>query len=524
MVPLNTSSPRLSGCPQLSKVQPAHHKVQRIPFTAFKRTSFTHATPSTGLRSEYKDRIPFGTYLLLLLLTTTTQPDTYLLLAIPWLPMSQFNDHCFLSYQVYDPRLFGHPHQLPLPQATEPFWQQHQEARNICQVPYPNYQPAYYPSYRAMDSQTVYIGRNTTDGRKAPTTSKSRPNPERRRHALGYVQVSARDQYLDNIPLARLVRFSNAARRVFPKPESETSQKDAPVKTELKHGSKGDTANGNLLDEVKDAVPKPFTNWAAEAAEKEIDVEEVTADMKKLKAPTESDTAATTADADAEETYKWLDVDDENISVLPDVTAFKFAFQWMRDAHESFLDYGVPHPDLCSLQQLVDIHAVAICLDMRPLPRKHIADLNHRLTERPPSLKDIQYLHTHLPLNDVVITRAITSYVRSSEKRHGRRYYSNDERKAIDEYMRNADPGLAARFDDIIAHRNEKSTAWRTQRNQDDLQKQAQSIGCAPAEEAEDTYPILAQSAAQGSRRRNRREQQRMGKSPEGKLVPGANY
>ena len=146
----------------------------------------------------------------------------------------------------------------------------------------------------------------------------------------------------------------------------------------------------------------------------------------------------------------------------PPPGAVKFAFRWMDNAkltiHGPPPDYGATEPESHSLEELVNVYAAALLLDLRPDCRTLRSTLRNRITERRPTLAALRYVHEHLPINDVVMTRFITSYFEHRDKGD----YTREEQDEIElKCVCVVDPELHKRFKDIGNSRKARSNPRR---------------------------------------------------------------
>jgi hypothetical protein len=344
------------------------------------------------------------------------------------------------SYKTftYDPISFGYPHNIAEPQLTEPFWHQYPEWANSQQqvgdtslyyqpIPYPLFNPA------AMEHEnepaTTYIGRNTVNGR----IIKKVTSPQQGKRTLAKskgnfkVEVSSNGTFIQQMPIKVLTRFSKVAAAAFPRPELS----DKPVNGEI-NGVGGDDKNGP-------------TNWADDEG-KDVDVEKLTADIAKLN----TDSAPKVNGGAAQSSKKKLNLNLDTLYLQPPVKAFIFAFDWMHEVKKTAygeppLDYGGKHPEQFTLEELVEIYTAALVLDIRPNCHKLRSALLSSITEQRPTLATLMYVHEHLPIDDVAMTRFITSYFEHREKRE----YTPTETAEIEDYVCTEDVELYERFKDI---------------------------------------------------------------------------
>lgn len=427
--------------------------------------------------------------------------------------MSQF----YFNIPVYDPISFGYPYQTGEPQVTEPFWQQYPSWTQPDQFNnYNQIQPSNNYYRYNMDTEPLVIGYNTKNGRKIPEHKKNstgQPNREDKPRAKGKVDVYINGVFIQVVPLSLLVRFSTTAQDAFPKP--------------------GKKAEGS---EEKESTVR---NWADDEGD-EINVEKLTSDMAKLKQPSETGNATTSASkvacfeppvVDDHGPNKKFDVNLESLWMQPPLEAFKFAFDWMYEARrtsngEAVLAYGVPDPNKLPLSKLVDLYAAALCLRLRPPPGQLRSDLFVRLTENAPSIDDVKYMHEHLPVDDRVMTRMITSFLQN--RGASNQVYTKAQRDEIEAYFYKVDDPLYYRFQEIVDYRDNQRKARLREKGANRLQKLAEGFeGEVGGEKtAMENGPPATTSKVEKSastegksdgRRRDRRKKNEKGKGVNGK-------
>ena len=427
----------------------------------------------------------------------------------------------YFNYQELDPRLFGYPQNQASLQPTQLFWQQYPRWTQPSQQVY-NYQH-HYPTHniKPMESQTIFIGSNTKNGRILPPESMTVRN--NRFTPRPKVDVYVNGIFVRQMPLGTLVRFSKTAAAAFPKLDTTTKDKDKSAEVETSPAC-ADRGNDN------------------------VDVEELTAEVAKLGTGAQTPTAPnvvlqTQTNSSAQPLVKQLDLYLGTLWYQPTPQSIKFALQWMEEARtarhgEAVLIYGVPQPEALSLQNLVDTYAAALCLDLRPFPHKHRHDIMTRMTDVRPMLPDVHYIHEHLPVDDPVMTRLITSFFQHKAKHS----YAHGEAEAIEDYVYVAnDDQLFKRFEDIQKDRDEKAKLRTRRRGAAKMQSIAQELDGNMQEEHGQTTataatPITAAGPSTtepnpteaekegGGRRRNRRKQQQKGRGVSGRDIPEAKY
>lgn len=430
--------------------------------------------------------------------------------------------HGFNTF-YYDPILFGHPHELAKPTPTEPFWHQYPSWTS----PNPqldndlHYSTFFYPATTstAMDSETVYIGSKTKNGKRvqSPTQNNSnRPYYNQANKSVDMVDVYIDNEYILKMPLKVLVRFSKAAAAAFPKPEA--------VK---KVDKTDDTAGAGALHE-----------WAEED-DNDLDVEKLTAEVSKLS--TESRGQVVTHEAkkgsalptppssNSKETKqvvkKELHLHLDTLWIQPPKSAFEFAFHWMHEAKgarhgDPVLEYGVPRPEALSLQRLVDLYAAALCLGVRPFPHKTRHAVMNRVTTVRPLVGDLKYVHERLPIDDPVMTRLITSCFEHKAPRSGA--YDDTDLKLIDDYVCEVDEDLHGRFKQIGKARAQRYEEEKREHGGARMQQIAEG-GTGPTAPQQPAVNGVGQGEGKTEgRRRNRRTQDKKTKESNGDAASSA--
>ena len=427
---------------------------------------------------------------------------------------------------TYDPRLFGHPHEPSETQITEPFWHRYPPWA----VPPSSLKKLQSNPLFNMDSQTTFIGSKTKNGQRFQEQAKGHVNQHQRKtntKPQGKVDVYVSGEFIKEMPLSVLVRFSKIAAANFPKPVEALEAKE--VEKSGKTGGEGDAKS---------------TDWAEEDGTEKLDVDKLTAEVGKLKSPSQNETSAPTivngsgimaiaSSKPSEQANKQLDLAWVDLRVQPPRSGFEYAFEWMQKAKNArpgqpVTDYCVDDPHKLSAQRLVDMYAAALCLDLRPFPHKHRHALMTRITDERPLLAQLSYVHDHLPLTDPVVTRAITSCLQHNE--HHR--YSTVEWNMARNYVNYTDQGIYDRFVEIDTARQEIWQNRKQQKVQDSLQAAAESQDPNPVGKKDESHAgpsagneaTAGKDSEHGGRRRDRRNQQRKGMDKQGKAVPGANY
>ena len=379
-----------------------------------------------------------------------------------------------------------------------------------------------------MDTEPVFIGSNTKTGRKIqgpPNFMTRRPQNKQTSHPKGKVDVYADGEFVKEMPLGVLVRFSKVAAAAFPKPGAANEEKKAE-------------------DTEGQEAPRDYDEEEA----KDLDVQKLTADVKKLTTKSEGEeTTPKTSEATAKETKaltaaapskekepakpgkKELRLKLDTIWVQPPVSAFEYAFKWMHEAKvarpgDQVLDYCVPRPEELSVPMLIDLYAAALCLDVRPFPHKIRHHILGRVTEQTPLLEDIVYVHEHLPIDDPIMTRTVTSYFEHAEPPNDK--YTRDEHERIFQYVKFEDPALDRRFGEIQTARTERGRKRRQHRGGNKMQQIAEGGATANAAAGQavngDAGGEGEAKTAGNGRRRDRRKVENKGNGSKGGAVGGS--
>jgi hypothetical protein len=165
-----------------------------------------------------------------------------------------------------------------------------------------------------------------------------------------------------------------------------------------------------------------------------------------------------------------------------------------------------------SLKVLIDTFTGVLAYDLAPFPRELRHEILTRLTQQPSKVEQIRYLYEHLPIDDPILNRMVTSFFEHSNADH----YTQEEIDAIYEYIHEEvddDGELERHFDRVRRSRIRKQTRNTAM---DKLRKGFENFAGPMAEalvaDAE-AGPAAPKDEGDGRRRRNRREQQGQGKA-----------
>jgi hypothetical protein len=323
--------------------------------------------------------------------------------------------------------LLGHPHEQAEPQDTEPFWQQAPEivypyARFYSELNLYTEDHIYfhYAYSSTMDTTNIIIGRNSRYARPSRSTSVASAKPQRPRE---FVTVYLEDDFVGEISLGVLVRFSKFAKITYPKPPQST------LESKSTNGGQSDVkVVGTPVREKSDGE-----TWADMA-------EHSDADKAAPKQKVEGQVTVTTPSHDAtpsELPYpKSLAIGVPGAWVQPRLSIVKHIITWMEQNkrsrnNEPLLPLtSAPLPEI-SLQALVDTYTGVLAYDLTPFPHDLRHEILTRLTQQPAHAKQIQYLYEHLPVNDPILSRMVTSFYEHEDAGH----YTAEERDAIFAYV-----------------------------------------------------------------------------------------
>ncbi|KAM0716523.1 hypothetical protein Q7P37_007968 [Cladosporium fusiforme] len=354
--------------------------------------------------------------------------------------------------------LLGHPHDRASPQLTEPFWQQGPDIAYPQSYYYPE-QDLYtlFPLYYAwdpasMDSAPLVIGFKSRYGRPAADMSNNTSKIKRPRQT---VKVYLEDDYVGEISLGVIVRFSKLAKATFPKPQGSLekvvqSDKSAKVKTE-----KAVQADA----EIEQGEKKSWADMTdADYADHEED----------HKAPLEVEGRAVTSPASpaveaasAEPLEpKGLAISVAGAWIQPDISVAKHILNWMQQNkrtrnNEPLLPLTPLPLSSIPLKALIDTYTGVLAYDLAPFPHDLRHEILTRITKQPTKAPEMQHLYEHLPVEDPILNRMVTAYFEHVEADH----YSQTEITAIHTYVQDnaGDEGeLNRHFNRVNRSRNRK--------------------------------------------------------------------
>lgn len=364
---------------------------------------------------------------------------------------------CTNTTFIHTPELHGHPHEIFEPDDPKPFYHQYPEWAKWAQqvdgelfyyhvIQFPSFQPI-----KMEEDKPLYIGYNTKNGRRLKNSPDEKPNSVRPKlnKGSGKIEVYSNGKFIRQMPLRVLVRFSKTAAAAYPRPTEEEDE------------GLGDDVNGDGTKQQKTSI-----KWSDD----EGGALDLATEVAKMKLTTTS-----TADSRAK---KRLNLYLDTLYDQPSEDAFNFAFQWMHVAKvaghgDPVLNYGVPNLEKVALEKLIDYYAAALVLGIRPAFHRYRYDLLRKITEHRPTLATLVHTHAHLPIDDVLLTRFITSYFEHREESA----YSDIELEEIENYVCTEDKLLHTRFCDIGNAHVKKRKRIERRRGVAKLQKIAEGLG-----------------------------------------------
>lgn len=202
--------------------------------------------------------------------------------------------------------------------------------------------------------------------------------------------------------------------------------------------------------------------------------------------------------------------------VQPNLSIARHILTWMQQNRRTHNDEPllpltpVPLAQI-SLKVLIDTFTGVLAYDLAPFPRELRHEILTRLTQQPAKVEQIRYLYEHLPIDDPILNRMVTSFFEHSEAEH----YTQAEIDAIYEYVHEEvdDAGEFERhFDRVRRSRARKQTRVNAmEKLREGFEDFAGPMAEALMVDAE-TGQAAPRDEGDGRRRRNRREQQAQAK------------
>ena len=421
----------------------------------------------------------------------------------PWSQLFQSQSLPPTFYQqLQNATLFGHPHEQASPQETEPFWQQYPE------VAYP--QARFYPEldlytecpvYRSyspnMDHDRIVIGSKSRYARPAP---EAHGKPRRPRET---VNIYLEDEFVGEISLGVLVRFSKLAKATYPRP--------APPKNDHETPKDGVKASAEPVKEPAEEASSGSKEWAEMVEQSDCQSNAKLQSME-AKVATDEESSPQSPTPVEPPAPKNLVISVPGAWVQPNLSIARHILTWMQQNRRTRNDEPLlpltPVPlAKISLKVLIDTFTGVLAYDLAPFPRELRHEILTRLTQQPVNAEQICYLYERLPVDDPILNRMVTSFFEHSEAEH----YTQAEIDAIYEYVHEEvdDAGeLERHFDRVRRSRARKQTRVNAmEKLREGFENFAGPMAEALMADAE-AGPATAKDEGDGRRRRNRREQQ----------------
>jgi hypothetical protein len=414
-----------------------------------------------------------------------------------------------INQQLHQTTLLGYPHEQASPQETEPFWQQHSE------VAYP--QARFYPALDLytecpvyciyspnMDHVNVVIG---SKSRYAHPATDAQTKPRRPRET---VKIYLQDEFVGEIALGTLVRFSKLAKATYPRPTQPKGDHES-----LTDGDKGKAKVGG------EATPDS-KSWAEMVEQSDTEKVNKSQDVEAKVAATPESSPQSSASYE-QPIPKNLVISVPGAWVQPNLSIAKHILTWMQQNRRARNDEAllpltpVPLPNI-SLKVLIDTFTGVLAYDLAPFPRELRHEILTRLTQQPIKVDQVRYLYEHLPIDDPILNRMVTSFFEHCEAEHYEQQEIDDVYEYIHEEVDDAGE-LERHFDRVKRSRARKQTRVSAmEKLREGFEDFAGPMAEALVAEAE-AGPVAAQVApaaapkdeGDGHRRRNRREQQGQG-------------
>ena len=348
-----------------------------------------------------------------------------------------------------------------------------------------------------MDHAHVVIG---SKSRYARPSSETHVKPKRPREM---VNIYLEDEFVGEIALGALVRFSKLAKATYPRPALPKGDEEKPkdgVNTSAKTGKEhaGGATSGSK-------------EWAEMAEQSDSD--RVTKSQNVEASVTATNESSSQRSASVEPpTPNNLVITVPGAWVQPNLSIARHILTWMiqnrRTRNDEPLLPLTPVPlAKISLKVLIDTFTGVLAYDLAPFPRELRHEILTRLTQQPSKVEQIRYLYEHLPLDDPILNRMVTSFFEHSEANH----YTQAEIDAIDEYIHEEvddDGELERHFDRVKRSRARKQgRATAMEKLREGFEDFAGPMAEALVADAE-AGPAAPKDEGEGRRRRNRREQQ----------------
>ena len=348
-----------------------------------------------------------------------------------------------------------------------------------------------------MDHAHVVIG---SKSRYARSTPEAQVKPRRPRET---VNIYLEDEFVGEISLGVLVRFSKLAKATYPRPSQLKTDPETPkdsVKASAEPGKE------HVVGATSDSK-----EWAEMAEQSDSD--RVTKSQNvEVKAAANEESSPQSPPSVEPPTAKNLVISVPGAWVQPNLSIARHILTWMQQNRRTRNDEPLlpltPVPlAKISLKVLIDTFTGVLAYDLAPFPRELRHEILTRLTQQPVKVEQIRYLYEHLPVDDPILNRMVTSFFEHSEAEH----YTQAEIDAIYEYVHEEvdDAGeLERHFDRVRRSRVRKQTRVNAmEKLREGFEDFAGPMAGALMPDAE-AGPVAPKEEGDGRRRRNRREQQ----------------
>lgn len=355
----------------------------------------------------------------------------------------------------------------------------------------------YYSYSPNMDHAHVVIG---SKSRYARSTPEAQVKPRRPRET---VNIYLEDEFVGEISLGVLVRFSKLAKATYPRPAQPKNDHQSP-----KDGVK---ASAEPRKEHVVGATSGSKEWAEMAEQSDSDRATKSQNVEAKVAPNEESSPQSPTSVEPP-TTKNLVISVPGAWVQPNLSIARHILTWMQQNRRTRNDEPLlpltPVPlAKISLKVLIDTFTGVLAYDLAPFPRELRHEILTRLTQQPAKVEQIRYLYEHLPVDDPILNRMVTSFFEHSEAEH----YTQAEIDAIYEYVHEEvdDAGeLERHFDRVRRSRARKQTRVNAmEKLREGFENFAGPVAEALMADAE-AGPTTPKDEGDGRRRRNRREQQ----------------
>lgn len=389
-----------------------------------------------------------------------------------------------------------------------------------------------------MDTAPLIIGRSTRYSRPSADMDAAKP-----KRPCDSVKVYLQDEFVGEIAVGVLTRFSKLAKATYPRPPPLKEEEAKPKDT-----TKAKPAYGPL--EGPHGEVSQLKDWAdlSELADHDQVVDVADADTDTT---SKTDSSAPITAQDQPVAQKSLAIAVPGAWVQPKLNVAKHILAWMEQNkrarnNEPLLPLAPLPLSQINLKALIDTYTGVLAYDLAPFPHDLRHEILTRITQQPVHAEQVRYLYEHLPVDDPIINRMVTSFFEHDEAEH----YSPEERDAVYSYLYDEvdDEGeLERRFSRVKRNRNrdkKRDDAMKIIREgfedfagalQEDLpasvDKGKQAVkgdvkhgGKHPTQRAakEDEKQATQGPVNDGQRRRDRRGQQQAGKNKA--KASGSNY